>query len=177
MVSPTKESAAQSRNAYGPRTKAGLGPRASEMKSPPALPRCAQNPPPLESLGITLARLRLLPSGERLAVARPDDERAVLGVVELRRVGGLVAAHAHRRAHLGADVAGRVLDVLAAGAVARLALHVATPEAAPVQALAAELGAIDAADAARLLPATDVAVDAVEAELLLHRDQRLVRIP
>src|SRR5438105_4412885 len=128
------------------------------------------------SLGIAFFRLRLLPSGERLAVAGADDERPVLRVVELRRVGRLVAAHADRGRDLALDVAGRVRDVRAARAVTGLALHVPAADAAPLDALFAELGPIDAAHAARLLPAGDVAADAVEAVLLLHRHQRVVGV-
>jgi len=62
---------------------------------------------------------------------------------------------AEARRHLELDeCAGSILDVLAAGPVAILALHVLAPDSAPVHPGAAGLGTIDAADAAGLLPAS-----------------------
>src|SRR5882672_5980281 len=119
----------------------------------------------------------LLALRERLAVTRADDVGTILCVVEVGRVGRLVAADAGARRHLELDeIAGSILDMLAAWPVAILALHVLAPDAAPVHAGAAGLCAIDAADAAGLLPAGHVTLDAVQAELLLHRHQRLVGV-
>src|SRR5207253_1251126 len=115
---------------------------------------------------IPFSRHRLLSFRQRRSVAGPDDERPVLRVVEVRRVRRLVAPHAPRGGDFRPDVLGRVLDVLAAGSVTRLALHVAPACAAAVDAGAPEVRHVDAADAAGLLPAGDVAGDAVEAELL-----------
>src|SRR2546421_386142 len=70
----------------------------------------------------------------------------------------------------------RAPDHHRAVAVARLALHVAAADAVSIDALRAHFRPVDAADPARLLPAGDVAVDAVEAELLLHRHQRVVGV-
>src|SRR5690242_11146008 len=117
-----------------------------------------------------------LPRRERLAVAGTDDERPVARVVEVRRVGGLVAAHADGGRHLRRDVARRILRMLARGAVAHLALHVLPPFSAAREPGAADLRSIDAAHPARLLPAGDMAADAVEAELLARKDQRLVSV-
>src|SRR5262249_29902763 len=128
------------------------------------------------SLRIALFRLRLLPLGEGLSVTRAHDEGTILPIVELRRVRRLVAAHADGGGYLCADVGGRIRGVLAAGAVASLALHVAPTDSRAADAALAHFGPVDAADPARLLPAGDVAADAVEAELLLHRDQRLVGV-
>src|ERR1700738_5029571 len=96
----------------------------------------------------------LLALRERLAVSRADDVGAILRVVEAGRVGRLVTADAGARRHLELDeCAGSALDVLAAGPVAILALHVLAPDAVAVHPGSAGLGAIDAADAAGLLPA------------------------
>src|SRR5438067_3447963 len=103
-----------------------------------------------------------------------DDERPVPRVVEMRRAGGLVAADAHVHRSLGGDVSWRILRVLAGRAVAHLALDVLTALSMPCQARPADLRAIDAADAARLLPTRHVTSDAVEAELFSHAHQRLV---
>src|SRR5467141_461641 len=119
----------------------------------------------------------LLALRERLAVSRSDDVGAILRVVEAGRVGRLVTADAGARGDLELDeCAGSILDVLAAGPVAVLALHVLAPDSAPAGPGAADLRAIDAADAAGLLPTGHVTLDAVQAELLLHRDQRLVGV-
>src|SRR6267143_5283553 len=119
----------------------------------------------------------LLALRERLAVTRANDVGAIFRIVEVGRVGRLVAADAGARRHLELDeIAGSILDMLAAWPVAILALHVLAPDAAPVHAGAAGLCAIDAADAAGLLPAGHVTLDAVQAELLLHRHQRLVGV-
>src|SRR5712691_3790723 len=124
-------------------------------------------------------RVRLLALGERHAVSGADDVRPVLLVVELRRVGRLVAAHAHGLAHLAADVLGGIGHMLAPRSVAGLALDIAPAEPVSGETGAAHFALVDAADAAGLLPSRDVAADAVEAELLLHRDQRVVgvRVP
>src|SRR6266481_3999595 len=94
----------------------------------------------------------LLALRERLAVSRSDDVGAVLRVVETGRVGRLMTADAGARRYLELDeCAGSILDMFAAWPVAILALHVLAPHAAPVHPGGADLGTIDAADAAGLL--------------------------
>src|SRR5204862_1873393 len=117
--------------------------------------------------------MRLLPLRQGVAVSGSDDVRAVFRVVEVRRVGGLVAAHAGSVGNLALDERTRgVLHVMAPRPMTVLALHVASPDSLSFDAGPAELGAIDPADASRLLPPGDVAADAIEAVLLLDRDQR-----
>src|SRR5205085_1245025 len=120
---------------------------------------------------------RLRTFRQRQAVAGADDVRTIPRIVEVWRVGRLVAAHAGGGGNLALDErASGVLHVSAARPVAVLALHVATANAPAAQSRATDLRSIDAADSARLLPSGDVAADAVEAELLLHADQRVVRM-
>src|SRR5262249_20306416 len=120
---------------------------------------------------------RLLALPERLAVSRTDDVGAVLRVVEERRVGGFVAAHAGARRDLQLDEPTlRVPHVRASRAMAVLALHVTASDSFPVHPQAAHVHAIDATDPARLLPAGHMTLDAVKAELLLHMHQRLVGV-
>src|SRR5438067_54826 len=87
--------------------------------------------------------MRLLALRQRLPMAGSHDVGAILRVVEAGRVGRLVAADAGARGHLELDECGSILDVLAAGPVTILALHVLAPDAATIHPGAAHLGAID----------------------------------
>src|SRR6266850_795659 len=123
------------------------------------------------------AGTRSLTLGQRLAVSGADDVRPVPGIVEVRGVRRLVAADAEARGDLAPDEPARgVLDVLAAGAMAVLALHVPAAHAPAVQTGAAPVGAVDPAYPARLLPTGHVALDAVEAELFVDVDQGVVSV-
>src|SRR6185369_432487 len=121
--------------------------------------------------------MRLGAFRQRQAMAGADDVRTIPRIVEVWRIGRLVAAHAGVGGHLALDeAAGGVLHVLAGRPVAVLALDIAAADAPPAQARTADLRPVDAADPSRLLPAGDVAADAVQAELLLHPDQRVVGV-
>src|SRR5438105_3396110 len=110
-------------------------------------------------------------------MACPDDVRTITRIVKVWRVCGFMASHADGTGDFEGDEAflTRIGCVLAARAVTHLALHVLAPLPVPLESGAAHSGAVDAADASRLLPARHVAADTIEAELLLHVDERLVR--
>src|SRR5207253_9863505 len=130
------------------------GPAApSSRATGPALPAAPAGAPPARGVSggeafrslqrASRPRRGLLALGERLAVPRPDDEWFILHIIEMRRVGGLVAADAPRRGDLRAHVAaGLVLDVLAARPVTSLALHVLPSHGVSFDARLAYLRAI-----------------------------------
>src|SRR3954462_1755851 len=126
--------------------------------------------------GTGRSRVRSLAFVQEIAMSGSDDERTITRVVKVWRVLGFVATHTNARVHVGIDVTGRIRGVLGPGPVTHLTLDVLPSLAAAVEAGPARSGAVDAADAARLLPPSHVASHAVEAELLLLLDQRVVGV-
>src|SRR3954451_4407937 len=168
--------------------------RSVRMLRPSASARRRQSPllreiPPRSSLlvlrgslqcfvrsGTGRSRVRSLAFVQEIAMSRSDDERTITRIVKVWRVLGFVATHADARVHVGVDVTGRIRGVLRPRPVTHLTLDVLPPLAAALEAGAARSGAVDAADAARLLPPRHVASHAVETELLVLLDQRLVGV-
>src|SRR3954471_9501600 len=126
--------------------------------------------------GTGRSRVRSLAFVQEIAMSGSDDERTITRVVKVWRVLGFVATHADARVHVGVDVTRRIGGVLGPRPVTHLTLDVLPSLAAALEAGAAGSGAVDAADAARLLPPGHVASHAVEAELLLLLDQRVVGV-
>src|SRR3954470_4426672 len=168
--------------------------RSVRMLRPSASARRRQSPllreiPPRSSLlvldgslqclvrsGTGRPRVRSLAFVQEIAMSGSDDERTITRIVKVWRVLGLVATHANARVHVGIDVTGRIGGVLGARPVTHLTLDVLPSLTAALEAAAACSGAVDAADAARLLPPRHVTSHAVEAELLLLLDQRVVGV-
>src|SRR3954471_2032109 len=126
--------------------------------------------------GTGRSRVRSLAFVQEVAMSGSGDERTITRVVKVWRVLGFVATHAHARVHVRVDVTGRIRGVLGPRPVTHLTLDVLPSLATALEAGAARSGAVDAADAARLLPPRHVASHAVEAELLLLLDQGVVGV-
>src|SRR3954469_23535822 len=124
--------------------------------------------------GTGRSRVRSLAFVQEVAMSGSGDEWTITRVVKVWRVLGFVATHAHARVHVRVDVTGRIRGVLGPRPVTHLTLDVLPPLAAALEAGAADSGAVDAADAARLLPPRHVTSHAVEAELLVLLYRRLV---
>jgi hypothetical protein len=104
------------------------------------------------------------------------DVRTITRIVEVWRVGGFMTSHADGSGYFQGDVVRRIRGMLASGAVTRLTLHVLAALPASLKTGTTDVRAIDPANAAGLLPARHMAAHAIEAELLLHFDERFVRV-
>ena len=120
--------------------------------------------------------MRPLSFRQRIAVPRAHDVRTITRIVEMWRIRRFMASHADGSGYIQGNVIRWIRGVLAAGAVTHLTLHVLPALTASLETGAAGVGAIDPANAARLLPAGHMAAHAIEAELLVHFDERFVGV-